>query len=186
MGVMVASGQDAMGTGKPDSGTPRAKEPKTGKMTGRHFLYWIVSFFGVIFTVNGIFIYMALSTWSGLEVKNAYQVGRNYNKYLAAAEAQNKRGWKVDVTKRLAGDSLSVVVRPRDAKGAPLTGLEITVWLRRPTQEDLDRQRVLTEGETGRYSGVLPLPAKGLWQFILIAKRNGKEVYRSRSRVVLQ
>ncbi|HEX7776770.1 MAG TPA: FixH family protein, partial [Parvibaculum sp.] len=53
-----------------------------GALTGRRFLFVLLASFALVFGVNGILIYKALSTFDGIEVDDAYQRGRAYNQTL--------------------------------------------------------------------------------------------------------
>ena len=64
----------------------------TGKpLTGRGVLIWLAGFFGVMIVANGIFLYFAITTFSGLDDASSYRAGRNYSGELAAAAAQAER-----------------------------------------------------------------------------------------------
>ena len=56
-----------------------------------------VAFFGVVLAVNAVMIWVAFVTWPGLETTSAYQKGLAYNRTLAASQAQEALGWRVDV-----------------------------------------------------------------------------------------
>ena len=70
--------------------------PKTG-LTGRHVLLAMLAFFGVIFAVNGAFLYFALGSHSGVVAVEPYRKGLAYNQAIAAAEAQERRGWRMEL-----------------------------------------------------------------------------------------
>ena len=144
--------------------------------TGWHVLATLVAFFGVIFTVNGIMAYIALSTFSGIETQNAYQTGRDYNDRLAAAAAQQALGWQVSFAEDFApsgeGAQASVTVRVVDADGAAVTGLggELTFW--RPVVRGKDVIVQLEEQGAGVYSAIADLPARGHWEMRLLFQRD--------------
>src|SRR5688572_2876208 len=72
-------------------------------LRGGHVLAAFLAFFGVIFAVNGVFLYMALSTHTGLVAQEPYRKGLHYNDRIAAAERQQALGWTSDL--RLAPES---------------------------------------------------------------------------------
>jgi len=49
---------------------------------------YFVAFFVVIAIFDGIFVYLATSTHSGVVTENAYQKGLNYNQYIDAYNQQ--------------------------------------------------------------------------------------------------
>ena len=67
------------------------------EIDGRHVLLVLSVFFGVMFIVNGIFVYFALETFSGGDTSDPYRKGLHYNDTLGADERQAERGWRTDV-----------------------------------------------------------------------------------------
>lgn len=156
-------------------------------ITGRHVLFALIGFFGVVFAVNGVFVYVALGTFDGVQSENAYIKGRFYNKEIARAEAQAKRGWTMDVESRATGDgALAVAAQPKDAEGKLLSGLAIEAKLVRPTNAGLDQRAALVESQSGLYRGSLPVPEKGQWLLEIAASENGAVVYRAENRIVVK
>ena len=64
---------------------------------GRHVLLGFIAFFGVIFLVNGIFVYYALGTFGGGDTSDPYRKGLHYNDTLAEAARQADQGWKEEL-----------------------------------------------------------------------------------------
>ncbi len=54
----------------------------------------LIAFFGVIFAVNGYFLYSALSTHTGVVAIEPYRKGLAYNERIAADERQKALGWQ--------------------------------------------------------------------------------------------
>ena len=50
-----------------------------------------IAFFGVMVLVNAIFLYLAVSTFSGGDASNAYRKGLHYNETVEAAKRQAER-----------------------------------------------------------------------------------------------
>ena len=46
--------------------------PTERRITGRMVLVGLLTFFGVVFAVNGVFVYFALDSWPGLTTEAAY------------------------------------------------------------------------------------------------------------------
>ncbi|MDP6343656.1 MAG: FixH family protein, partial [Alphaproteobacteria bacterium] len=59
----------------------RAERP----LTGRDVLWLLLGFFALIIVVNGIFVVLALNSFSGVSTENAYRQGLAYNQTLQAA-----------------------------------------------------------------------------------------------------
>jgi len=156
-------------------------------ITGRHVLFGLLGFFGLVFAANGAFVYLALDTFSGLSTENAYQRGLDYNETLRAAEAQRELGWRVTVTARaLDGGRYRVAADFADRRGEPLDGLAIGGSLRRPTQEGLDREIALERVAPGRYASDVTLPLAGQWDLVLSARSPAGQSYTLEERLWLK
>jgi nitrogen fixation protein FixH len=164
----------------------QSEEPMGERViTGRHVLFGLIVFFGIIFTANGAFLYLALSTYTGIVSNEPYRKGLNYNERIAADKAQHKMGWSSAITLAKGGDSIDVVLRNRS--GNPITGLGFDGRLGRPATEALDVALPLKEIEPGRYRGTFATLAPGAWQIDLVAKQLTSEgekiVWRDRKRI---
>jgi nitrogen fixation protein FixH len=155
-------------------------------LSGRAVLLLLLGFFGIVIAANGALMAFAIGTMPGLETEKPYQAGIGYNAEIAAARAQTGRGW--GVVSRVVRDATghaAVTVDARDAAGAPLPGLAVTVRLIRPTDQRADRFATLNERETGRYVGDAADVAAGLWDIEIEAGRGDARLYRSRNRITL-
>ncbi|MEO1193557.1 MAG: FixH family protein [Pseudomonadota bacterium] len=156
-----------------------AKEPKP--WTGRHLLYALLGFFGVMLVANVIFITLALDTFTGVTNKNAYQDGLNYNQRLEAAAAQQALGW----TGALTVESGQLSLALNDAQGAAVTGLTLQAELRRPTNEIADITLPLQEMLPGVYGAALDLPYKGNWNLMISGQAADGTPFETRTRLWL-
>jgi nitrogen fixation protein FixH len=156
-------------------------------VTGRLVLLFLLGFFGVVVGVNGVMIALAIGTMPGLESERPYQLGIAYNAEIQMARAQAARQWTVeshigcDATRRA-----SIKVEPRDADGAPVSGLTVTVRLMRPADQRADRALSLKERDTGTYLGEIADVAPGAWDMEIEAQRGPERLFRSRNRVTLE
>jgi len=153
--------------------------------TGWTVLLTLLGFFGVVFAVNGVMIYEALSTLSGVETDSAYQAGLQFEQNVAMAKAQDARHWRVDakLTPSPAGERLDVIAR--DAAGQPLTGMQVSVVFERPTDRRLDRDVVLVEDAAGRFHGNAQVAA-GQWDLVIELTHQGEQLFRSMNRIMLK
>jgi nitrogen fixation protein FixH len=157
-------------------------------LQGRHVLLAVLGFFGVVFLVNGIFLYAALSTYTGVVAQEPYRKGLQYNERIAAGERQTELGWADEVMLTRTPDSLILVLR--DAAGTPVSGLFVKGVLGRPSTNRHDVDVSLTETAPGRYSAPLPTIEPGAWLATLEAvwpgTGNSEPVYRLRKRLWLK
>jgi nitrogen fixation protein FixH len=151
----------------------------TRELKGRHVLMVLCVFFGVMFIVNGVFVYFALSTFSGGDTSNPYRKGLRYNEMLKADERQAERGWRTAVAydphlKRLR---ISLI----DKAAEPVSGLHVAVMLSRPATNKDDRHLRLKEVSQGVYSADVGL-APGVW-VVAVASREEDEKRQSAFRL---
>ena len=158
---------------------------KTRELTGKHVLFCLLGFFGVVFAVNAVMVKAATSTFGGVETSSSYKAGLMFEREVARAERQQDLGWRVDGTlvRGKTGEAvLNVAVR--DAHGAPVTGLSADATLAHPADSRLDHVITLSArgGDFHGEAGAAP----GQWELIVDFYRAGERVFRSRSRVTLQ
>ena len=130
----------------------------------------------LVVAVNGVLVYFALSTWTGLETRDHYNKGLAYNENLAAARMQVERGWQMRVAFTTDPDAggdraghLAVTFADRD--GQPVEGLRVAAALIRPTHEGYDLDVPLRATGAGVYAGPVALPLPGLWDARVMARR---------------
>lgn len=152
--------------------------------TGRTVLYWLFGFFGLMFAANGVFVWLALSSWSGVEVDSSYAAGRQFPGEQRAADAQAALGWLVNGTAERSSDGRArIAVEARDARGVPLPGLTVTATLARPTDRKLDRTTHLQEIGAGKYHAVIEDVLAGQWTLELVALGSEGQRFKSRNRI---
>ncbi|MEL7528622.1 MAG: FixH family protein, partial [Pseudomonadota bacterium] len=160
------------------------KDPKA--ITGRTVLAWLICFFGVVFTANGIFLYLALGSFPGVVVDSSYEAGQAYNQEIAAAKAQAGLGWQVSSEiVRTSPDSAKLFVSAMDAQGTPLYGIAVTAVLRHPAQENEDVTAVLRADGGGRYVGDVDEVASGNWTLVLEIEQDGSRRFKSENRMFI-
>ncbi len=130
--------------------------------------------FGLVFVVNGILIWFAVSSFSGVSVEGPFDRGRTYNAVLAEAKRQADLGWRVDVA--IEGRRLVVSVVDRD--GVPVDLLAAEGRLVRPVERIADVPVALAGAGGGRYVAALDLPKPGLWDVKLTfeMRRSGQRL----------
>ena len=125
-----------------DDTAPTGKELK-----GWHVLLIMLGFFGVMFAVNGVFLYHAIVSFPGEDVKKSYVQGLTYNDTLATRAAQAELGWTAE-----AGlDGSDLLFRLHDADGAPLSNLAVIGEVRRNATRDADHAVVFQYSGNGDY-----------------------------------
>lgn len=138
----------------------------------------------LVIVVNGIMMFFATSTFTGLSTDDYYRKGAEYNKTIAAREAMEKLGWRVkfDFQAAPAGAPSRVSARFLDNDGQPISGLTVKIYRYRPTQDGHDAFVDLAYSGEGTYRAELVLPLPGIWDLRLLAGR-GEEQFQSSHRI---
>lgn len=154
------------------------------QLTGRHVAYILAGFFGVMFAVNGAFVYFALGSFSGLSDTDPYKHGLAYNQELDHRERQLARHWQPALEFiQKGGDTGSLALEIKDGQGNALTALTVSATLRRPVVEGSDRSiEFLYDGR--QYVADLAFAGPGQWDVSILAKGGGyDEPYRLDKRI---
>jgi nitrogen fixation protein FixH len=156
------------------------------KLTGRMVFACLVAFFAIVIAVNVVMVRAATSTFGGLETANPYQAGLAFNRDHAAAQAQDGRAWKVtaDLVRR-SGEVAELNVKLHDRNGNPITDVALVATLAHPADARRDQSVTLVQRAAGEFVGTAGVP-RGFWDLIIDASRDGRDMFRSRSRVLLR
>lgn len=160
---------------------PRRRERR---LSGWGVLAILLGSFAVIASVNATMVYYALSTFSGEVEASPYEHGLAYNRDIAAAKAQEARHWAVAARVAGTGPTKTVEAAFHDGANAALSGLAVTAKLEFATDMTRDKHIVLTESAQGVYRGTVAAES-GNWDLVIEAKRGGKQMFLSRSRIMI-
>lgn len=128
-------------------------------LKGWHVLLIMLGFFGLMFTVNGIFLYHAITSFPGEDVKKSYVQGLNYNQTLDQRAQQAQLGWTAE-----AGlDKDQLIFRLRDEVGAPVLSHTVIGELRRLATKDDDLVLMFEGGDNGAYFADASNLTSGHW-----------------------
>ncbi|HIP23718.1 MAG TPA: nitrogen fixation protein FixH [Rhodobacteraceae bacterium] len=149
---------------------------KPREFTGRKMLIVMLSFFGVIISVNVFMAYSAVSTFPGLETDNSYLASQKFNE---RAIAQRALGWTIEFTHE--GDE--VVLNLQDSDGAAVMPAAIAATIGRPTfsGEDITLEFHLVGNE---YRADADL-ASGPWRLFLDAVAQDGTPYKKRMHLLV-
>ncbi|MDE1148070.1 MAG: FixH family protein [Azospirillaceae bacterium] len=143
----------------PSRGQPKPK---------RSLIPWIfVGCMGVVIVVNGILIYEAVNSWTGLATAKPYERGIEYNKVLEAQAQQDALGWTFDADiepTAATADGGVLTVRITDKDGQPLEGMSLDGRLVRPIDILPDVPLAFQDQGGGRYVAPVALPKHGQWE----------------------
>jgi nitrogen fixation protein FixH len=151
-------------------------------LTGRRVLLLLAASFGIVFAVNGFFVYKALSTAPGEESGASYEAGLRYNSILAAQQAQDALRWRHQISRDKGSLRLAVL----DAAGKPVTRLTLDAEIEKPAKPGR-MSLAFEESSDGIYQAPLSAGA-GTWIVSITAKRSGlgepsQSLYRLKERI---
>lgn len=157
-----------------------ASEQKGPRKSDKYIPLYFVAFFAVLFVMDGIFVYLATSSHTGVVEQGTYNRGLQYNERVAAAEAQDALGWQSSVQLEASGKLRFALV---NADGEPLKGAQVRAQLFRPTQEGQDYTMILSEGDAGTYSGLADV-APGQWDVRIFVEWQQQQ-YQMAKRIII-
>jgi nitrogen fixation protein FixH len=144
----------------------------------------IVAGFALVILVNGILIYFAITSFTGLQTEGHYQRGLDYNEVLAGERGQDALGWTVGLDFQETGDGRGrLSVQATDKAGNPLKDAGVMVRLVRPVQAGHDMDVTLSADGDGFYVADVELPLRGQWD-ILAQIRHPSGNYSTAKRIV--
>lgn len=129
------------------------------KLTGWHVLACLTVFFGVMIAANGVFLYYALTTFTGIETADAYRKGVAYNERLEDARQLDKLGWQGSL--KAANGGIEFTLNSSDGK--PLRGIRVTGKVGRPATDAFDQTIAFEDAGAGRYLSEPVTLAPGNW-----------------------
>jgi nitrogen fixation protein FixH len=142
-------------------------------------------FFGVVLAVNGVMVYVAAASWTGLETKQSYIKGRDYNRTLEEVERQKALGWVGHLsTQPQAGGAVRIELTLADARKAAVAGASVTARIVRPTHEGHDLEIRMDDFGGGRYVGTVVAPLPGQWDLRVAARHPSGDFHLTRRIVV--
>ncbi len=129
------------------------------EITGKHVLIGLLAFFSLMLAVNGVFVYVATTTFPGVSTDDAYRKGLHYNQTITSFEEQQVAGWNTKAA--LADGMVRLEVRRQD--GSPVNGLDLVSTLGRPTTTAEDRPLEFRRAGEGRYIANAGALEPGQW-----------------------
>ena len=133
--------------------------PAEKELKGWHVLLIMLGFFGVMFSVNGVFLFHAITSFPGEDIKKSYVQGLSFNDTLADRAAQAELGWSAEAG--LVDERL--ILRLQDGQAAPLSSQLVVGELRRLATNQEDRAISFQPRLNGEYVAETGRLAPGQW-----------------------
>ncbi|MUT31326.1 MULTISPECIES: FixH family protein [Mesorhizobium] len=157
-----------------------ANTQKTREFTGRHMLFTIFGFFGVVIAVNLTMATLASKSWTGLVVENTYVASQQFNKKAEEGRAQAALGWTGNLT--IARTDVRYSLSDATGKPVPLHGVKIL--FRHPTYEAEDKSVTLAPASAQEFAA-RDVPKDGVWIVEVDVDAGLAEPYRDVRRIMI-
>ena len=157
-----------------------AHSQKSREFTGRHMLFTILGFFGVVIGVNVTMATLASKSWTGLVVENTYVASQQFNRKAEEGRAQAALGWSGELT--IASGNVRYGLS--DTAGKPVSLYGVKVLFRHPAYEAEDKAVTLARDEDQEFSA-LHTPKDGVWIVEIDADAGLAEPYRDVRRIMI-
>ncbi|TIU09389.1 MAG: cytochrome oxidase [Mesorhizobium sp.] len=149
------------------------------EFTGRHMLFTILIFFGVVIGVNATMATFARTSWNGLVVENTYVASQQFNQKAREGRAQAAMGWTGKLT--IAAGEVRYCL---SAAGRPVALHGVRVVFRHPAYEAQDKTITLAPA-SGQTFAARHTPKNGVWIVEIDADAGLAKPYREVRRVVV-
>jgi nitrogen fixation protein FixH len=139
---------------------------------GRYIPWLFVAGFAIVFAVNATMIGLAVGSFSGLYTPKPRDRGLHYNDVIAAKQARDRLGWRVEPTWQPGSERIEIAVF--DRAGQPLAGAQVAVALVRPAEKGAVVGVAMEAVDIGRHAGHVVLPARGNWDVDVSVEQGGQ------------
>lgn len=136
--------------------------------------YGIVSFFAVIFCINAVVVYLAVTTGPDLYEDRPYERGLEYQAEIDLQNSAVARGWSAQYHLKNVGAKRFLEAQVLDANQYFVPGLELALQAKFPADSALDFKLEFEEvaGEAYRSTKPFPFEDERLWFIRLLAKKD--------------
>jgi nitrogen fixation protein FixH len=139
----------------------------TRHFTGWHMLMIMTAFFGVVFVVNGVLVFSAMHSWTGLVVENSYVASQTFD-----ADTERLAFARKDLRHQLHYQDGQLKLDLKTVDGAPANATDVRVEIGRPADNSQDQSLALIGDGSGGYFATAKL-ANGVWTGNIKGRLNG-------------
>jgi nitrogen fixation protein FixH len=147
----------------------------------RWFPHGLFVAMGLVFAVNGYFVYVAVASFPGAAGTDGFDLSNGYDKVLATYAKQAALGWQVEVAVDDAGHPM---LRLADRLGTPLPGVSIDAHAERPLGPPEATKLAFRAVDQDRFQTDAPL-GFGQWD-LLMTVTSGDSRFTATRRVVVK
>jgi nitrogen fixation protein FixH len=154
------------------------------RASDKYIPYYFIIFFTVIILIDSFLVYLALSTWRGVVVEEAYQEGVAYNKVLDQVKVQDQLGWHGTIEfEQQKSSSGKVQFTLTDNNNNPITKGVVKAKIMNVFQDGKDFEQTL-KIDSGKFIADLNFPMPGKWMIRVYVDLDG-EHYQIGKKVVV-
>ena len=146
----------------------------------------IITFFVVIAAVNGLLVYLAISSDRGRIEENSYQLGLKYQKVIDAEQRARESHWKSEFQFRTPADGshTDAVLIVSDEDGNRVEGRTFTISAKFASGPQAPISGTLRESNPGEYSASFPALSPGMWLTEIATHVDGEVLLWKRREVI--
>ena len=123
------------------------------------FLLIIVSIIGIGAVISAVVV--GIGTFDGTVVNKPYEQGMSYD---AVHHEKKASGWNAEIlNKDLTIGTNTILLSVTDRNNRPVTGVEVSVMVSRPSSASYDRTYKSAATEKGQFRITADLPLYGYW-----------------------
>ena len=158
-------------------------ENSSWQLKGWHVLIIMICFFSVMFTANGIFLYHAITSFPGEDVKKSYVQGLDYNRTIEARRNQEELGWSASAG-YIDGQ---LIFQLKDKDGNYVYGHNVEAEIRRDVTVNDDRTLQLTRTASGDYFANIADLEAGQWsvRFVVRPQESDNIVFKAHKTITV-
>ena len=159
------------------------KDRSSPGLKGWHVLMCFLGFFTIMFTVNGIFLYHAITSFPGEDVKKSYVQGLDYNRTLSARKAQRDLGWSAQA----GHDQGKLIFQLRDRYGQSVFAHQVLADIRHAATTQKDQTVHLERSASGEYTADIHELEPGKWtvQFSVLSPEDETVIFQAHKNIVV-
>ena len=132
--------------------------------------------FVVILAANGIMVFFAFDSFTGISTDDAYRRGLGFNEQVVARQRAERLGWQVAARLDTGAPDRRLVLALHDKAGRALSSAQVRAEFRRPIEQGLDFTVALKPRGDGRYDATVRAPRPGQWRVLFHIALGGDRI----------
>ena len=140
--------------------------------------------FVVILVANGIMVFFAFDSFTGISTDDAYRRGLGFNEQVEARQRAETLGWQAAARLDKGPGGRRLTLALHDRAGRALSSAQVRAEFRRPIERGLDFTIALAPRGDGRYDAPVRAPRPGQWRVLFHIALGGERIVAERRFVI--